>query len=149
LIIPNTLVLLARIIVQVSASKASVTMTARTHQQQVFLQVSSVVDFKLMPFPFCTKANFFTDICILVGIWGSLYEKSHLLALTEFRGMKVLKGPMVADPHPAPKRQLSVRSGHTGRNSVLPGWVVLGITAAANIRNPCTSSIDRKFSVLD
>ena len=121
MIIPNTLVLLARIIVQVSASKVSVTMTARTHQQQVFLQVSFVVDFKLMPFPFCTKANFFTDICILVGIWGSFYEESHLLALTEFRGMRVLKGSMVADPHPAPERHLSVLSRHTRTYGVCLG----------------------------
>jgi len=52
LIMPNTLVLLARITVQVSASKVSATMTATTHQQQVFSQVSPVLDFKLMSFPF-------------------------------------------------------------------------------------------------
>ena len=51
LIIPDTLVLLARIIVQVSASKVSATMTAMTHQQQVFSQVLPVLDFKLMHFP--------------------------------------------------------------------------------------------------
>ena len=51
LIIPDTLVLLARIIVQVSASKVSATMIATTHQQQVFSQVLPVVDFKLMPSP--------------------------------------------------------------------------------------------------
>jgi len=48
---PNTLVLLARITVQVSASKVSATMTAMTHQQQVFSQVSPVLDFKFMSFP--------------------------------------------------------------------------------------------------
>ena len=48
---PDTLVLLARIIVQVSASKVSATMTATTHQQQVFSQVLPIVDFKLMPYP--------------------------------------------------------------------------------------------------
>ena len=58
LIMPNTLVLLARIIVQVTASKVSATMTVTTHQQQVILQVSPVLDFKLMPSPFSTKANF-------------------------------------------------------------------------------------------
>ena len=50
LIMPNTLVLLARITVHVSASKVSATMTVATHQQQVFSQVSPVLDFKLMPF---------------------------------------------------------------------------------------------------
>jgi len=50
-IMPNTLVLLARINVQVSASKVSATMTAMTHQQQVFSQVLPVLDFKLMHFP--------------------------------------------------------------------------------------------------
>jgi hypothetical protein len=49
---PNTLVLLARMTVQVSASKVSATMTATRHQQQVFSQVSPVLDFKLMPSPF-------------------------------------------------------------------------------------------------
>jgi hypothetical protein len=48
---PNTLVLLARISVQVSASKVSATMMVRTHQQQVFSQVLLVLDFKLMLFP--------------------------------------------------------------------------------------------------
>ena len=91
LIMPNTLVLLARITVQVSASKVSATMTATTHQQQVFSQVSPVLDFKLMPFPFSAKANYSADIYILVGIWWPLYEKSHLLALTEFRGREGLK----------------------------------------------------------
>jgi hypothetical protein len=46
LIMPNTLVLLARITVQVSASNVSATMVIATHQQLVF----SVVDFKLMTF---------------------------------------------------------------------------------------------------
>ena len=55
LIMPITLVLLARIIVQVSASKVSATMTATTHQQQVFSQAWPVVDFKLMSFPLCAK----------------------------------------------------------------------------------------------
>ena len=58
LIMPITLVLLARITAQVSTSKVSATMTARTHQQQVFLQVSFVVDFKLMPFPFLHENQF-------------------------------------------------------------------------------------------
>ena len=81
---PDTLVLLARIIVQVSASKVSATMIATTNQQQVS-QVLPFIEFKLMPFPFSAKTNFSTDIYILVGIWWSLYEESHLLALTEFR----------------------------------------------------------------
>jgi hypothetical protein len=51
LIMSNTLVLLARITVQVSTSKVSATMTAKTHQQQVFSQALPVLDFKLMPFP--------------------------------------------------------------------------------------------------
>jgi len=55
LIMPDTLVLLARIIVQVSASKVSATMIATTHQQQVFSQVLPVVDFKLMPSPPITR----------------------------------------------------------------------------------------------
>ena len=50
-IMPDTLVLLARITVQVSTSKVSATVTATTHQQQVFLQVLPVLDSKLMPFP--------------------------------------------------------------------------------------------------
>ena len=83
---PKTLVSLARIIIQVSASKVSATMTATTHQQQIS-QVLPVIDSKLMPFPFSAKTNFSTDIYILVGIWWSLYEESHLLALTEFRGV--------------------------------------------------------------
>ena len=75
LIMPNTLVLLARITVQVSTSKVSATMTATTHQQQVFSQVLPVLDFKLIhPPPILAKANFSTDIYILVGIWGFLYE---------------------------------------------------------------------------
>ena len=48
---PNTLVLLARMTVQVSASKVSATITAAIHQQQVFSQVSPVLDFKLIPSP--------------------------------------------------------------------------------------------------
>ena len=48
---PDTLVLLARIIVQLSANRVSATMIAMTHQQQVFSQVLPVSDFKLMPFP--------------------------------------------------------------------------------------------------
>ena len=51
LIMPNTLVLLAMITAQVRVSKVSATMTATTHQQQVFSQVLPVLDFKLMPFP--------------------------------------------------------------------------------------------------
>ena len=58
LIMPNTLVLLARITVQVSASKVSATMTATTHQQQVFSQVLSVIDFSLMPFPLLRESQF-------------------------------------------------------------------------------------------
>ena len=81
---PNTLVLLARITIQVSASKVSATMTATTHQQQVS-QILPFIEFELMHFPFSAKTNFSTDIYILVGIWWSLYEESHLLALTEFR----------------------------------------------------------------
>ena len=87
---PNTLVLLARIIIQVSASKVSATMIATTNQQQVS-QVLPFIEFKLMPFPFSAKTNFSTDIYILVGVWGSIYEESHLLALTEFRGREALK----------------------------------------------------------
>jgi len=78
---PKTLVSLARIIIQVSASKVSATMTATTHQQQVS-QVLPVIDSKLMPFRFSTKTNFSTDIYILVGVWGSIYEESHLLTRT-------------------------------------------------------------------
>jgi len=70
LIMPNTLVLLARIIVHVTASKVSAAMVIATHQQQVF----SVADFKLMTFPSTVKASFFTDIYILVGIRGFLYD---------------------------------------------------------------------------
>jgi len=55
LIIPNTLVLLARIIVQVTASKVSAAMVIATHQQQVF----SVAVFKLMTFPSRVKASYF------------------------------------------------------------------------------------------
>ena len=47
---PNTLVLLAMITAQVSISKVSATMTATTHQQQVFSPVLHTIDFKLMPF---------------------------------------------------------------------------------------------------
>ena len=50
LIMPNTLVLLARITVQVSTSKVTATMTATTHQQQVFSQVLPFLDSKLMLF---------------------------------------------------------------------------------------------------
>ena len=50
LIMPDTLVLLARINVQVSASNVSTTMTVKTHQQQVFSQVLPILDSKLMPF---------------------------------------------------------------------------------------------------
>ena len=78
---PKTLVSLARIIIQVSASKVSATMTATTHQQQVS-QVLPVIDSKLMPFRFSTKTNFSTDIYILVGVRGSIYEESHLLTRT-------------------------------------------------------------------
>ena len=74
LIMPNKLVLLARITVQVSTSKVSATMTATTHQQQVFSQVLPVLDFKLIHPPILAKANFSTDIYILVGIWEFLYE---------------------------------------------------------------------------
>jgi hypothetical protein len=57
-IMPDTLVLLARIIAQVSASKVSATMTATTHQQQVFSQVLPIVDFTLMPFPLLCESQF-------------------------------------------------------------------------------------------
>ena len=50
LIMPNTLVLLARITVQVSANKVSATMIAATHQQQVFSPVLHTIDFKLIPY---------------------------------------------------------------------------------------------------
>ena len=63
LIIPDTLVLLASIIVQVSASKVSATMTATTHQQQVFSQVWPVVDFKLMSTPPFARKSVFLLIC--------------------------------------------------------------------------------------
>ena len=106
---PNTLVLLARMIIQVSASKVSATMTARTHQQQVS-QVLPVIAFKLMPFTFSAKTNFSTDIYILVGIWGSLYEKNHLLEPTEFKGREDLKGSMTTNPSPIPKGSRTVRS---------------------------------------
>jgi len=88
---PNTLVLLARMIIQVSASKVSATMTAKTHQQQVS-QVLPVIDFKLMPFTISAKTNFSTGIYILVDIWLSLYEENRLLALIVFTGVKVLGG---------------------------------------------------------
>jgi len=88
---PDTLVLLARITVHVSASKVSATMTAMTHQQQVFSQVSPVFDFKLISSPFNAKANFSTDIYILVGIWEFFNGYSHLPVLTEFSGRKSLK----------------------------------------------------------
>ena len=54
----NTLVLLARIIIQVTASKVSAAMVIATHQQHVF----SVADFKLITFPSGVKANFFSDL---------------------------------------------------------------------------------------
>jgi hypothetical protein len=57
LIMPNTLVLLARIIIQVSASNVSATVTATTHQQQVFSQVLPIVDLKLMPFPLSRESQ--------------------------------------------------------------------------------------------
>ena len=57
-IMPDTLVSLARIIVQVSASKVSATMTARTHQQQDFSQVMPILDFELMPFPLWRENQF-------------------------------------------------------------------------------------------
>ena len=60
LIMPNTLVLLARITVQVSASKVSAAMVIATHQQLVF----SVVDFKLITFSSRVKANFSTYLCV-------------------------------------------------------------------------------------
>ena len=56
---PDTLVLLARIIVQLSANRVSATMIAMTHQQQVFSQVLPVSDFKLMPFPLYRESRFF------------------------------------------------------------------------------------------
>jgi hypothetical protein len=58
LIMPDTLVLLARITVQVSTSKVSATMTAKTHQQQVFSHFLTFVDFKLMTFPFLRDSQF-------------------------------------------------------------------------------------------
>ncbi len=58
LIMPNTLVLLARITVQVSASKVSVTMTATTHQQQVSSPVLHTIDFKLMTFLLYRESQF-------------------------------------------------------------------------------------------
>ena len=70
LIMPNTLVLLARITVQVSASNVSAAMVIPTHQQQVF----SVADFKLMTFSSRVEANYSTDMYILVGIRRFLYE---------------------------------------------------------------------------
>ena len=91
LIMPDTLVLLARITAQVSASKVSATMTVNTHQQQVFLQALSVIGSKLMPFPLLAPKPTFLLTYILVGIWESLYEYSHLLVLTESRGVKILK----------------------------------------------------------
>ena len=51
---PNTLVLLARIIVQVAANKVSAAMVIATHQQQVF----SIADFKLMTFLSRVKASY-------------------------------------------------------------------------------------------
>jgi hypothetical protein len=57
-IMPNTLVLLARINVQVSASNVSATMTVMTHQQQVFSQVLPVIDFLLMHFPLLCESQF-------------------------------------------------------------------------------------------
>ena len=72
---PITLVLLARIIVHVSASKNSATMTATTHKQQVFSQVSPVFDFKLMAYPpLRLKADYCAYIYILVGIPEFLYR---------------------------------------------------------------------------
>ena len=70
LIMPSTLVLLARIIVHVTASKVSAAMVIATHQQQVF----SVADFKLMTFSSRVEANYSTDMYILVGIRRFLYE---------------------------------------------------------------------------
>lgn len=79
LIIPATLVLLARINVQVSASKVSDTMTATTHQQQVFSQVWPAVDFKLMSSPpFFTKTRFPDYTYSLVGIQRGGYNKKSL-----------------------------------------------------------------------
>jgi hypothetical protein len=54
LIMSLRLVLLTRIIAQVSASKVSATMTAAAHQQQVL----PVVDFTLMPFPLLHERQF-------------------------------------------------------------------------------------------
>lgn len=56
---PNTLVLLARITVQVSTSKVSATMTATTHQQQVFSQVLPALDFKLIRSSLSRDSQFF------------------------------------------------------------------------------------------
>jgi hypothetical protein len=95
---PDTLVLLARINVQVSASNVSTTMTVKTHQQQVFSQVSPVLDFKFMSFPFSAKANFSTDIYILVGIWWYLYEENHLLAPYDSGVVMVSDRPTPAVP---------------------------------------------------
>jgi hypothetical protein len=88
---PDTLVLLARMIVQVSASKVSATMTATTHQQQVFSQAWPVLDFKLMPSPFSAKANFSTDIYCSRYLGVPLMSANYLFALTEFRGREGLK----------------------------------------------------------
>ena len=70
LIMPNTLVSLARITVQVSASNVSAAMVIARHQTQVF----SVADFKLMTFSSRVEANYSTDMYILVGIRRFLYE---------------------------------------------------------------------------
>ena len=90
LIIPDTLVLLARINVQVSASKVSDTMTATTHQQQVFSQVWPVVDFKLMSSPLFHESQcsyLHTQFSRYLG--GGYYKKSHFLALTRFRTCEI------------------------------------------------------------
>ena len=76
LIMPITLVLLARIIVQVSASNVRATMTVTTHQQQVFSQVWPVVDFKLMPFPPFARKLITLLAYIIVDIWGPSMRKT-------------------------------------------------------------------------
>jgi len=73
LIMPNMLVLLAMITVQVSASKVSATMTATTQPQQV----SHNTDFILMTFSYREIANLSPDMHILVGIWEFLYEENY------------------------------------------------------------------------
>ena len=71
---PNTLVLLARITVQVSASKVSATMTDTIHQQQVFSQVLPVIDFKLMHTPLLARKPH----SLLTYVYSSMYFGGYL-----------------------------------------------------------------------